>query len=134
MKTKTKAFCTQFSNGIVASGVKIGSEASAEVQLIKEYGLIAQLSGDSEIKTGFILNDHKQGQKYKQGQTLACRILDVDPKKKIVDLKEVDKNMKVEGKAVKKGQTCKGNIELNKEAYAIVSMKTNRSQLGLCLL
>lgn len=58
---------------------------------------------------------------------MSCRVLDVDPKKKIVDLKEVDQTLKAEGKAVKKGQSCKCIIELNKEAYAIVSMKANRA-------
>lgn len=56
MKVKTQAFCSQFANGIEASGIQLGQGVEAEVQLIKEYGLIAQLSTHSEIKTGFILN------------------------------------------------------------------------------
>ena len=109
-------------------------QVKAEVQLVKDYGIIAQIKieGASDFKTGFILNDHKLAQKYKPGQVISCRVLDIDATKKIVDLKEIDKVTEA-SKEFKAGHKSKGIIELNKEGYLVVSLKSNRSVLGVCL-
>jgi len=128
MQALTSAFAGQFARSIAKP---IGQEVQAEIQLVKDYGLIAQIDLGT-YKTGFILNDHKLGTKYKQGQTLTCRVLDLDPAKQIADLKEIAKSSTKETK-VSAGQKLKGIVELNKVGYMIVSVKTNRATLGVCL-
>jgi len=76
---------------LAGSGLKIGQAVEAQVQLVKDYGVIVQIAGESEaggVQTGFIMNDQKSSHKYKQGQTLSCKVLDIDPVKKIADLSE----------------------------------------------
>jgi len=43
------------------------------------------------------------------------------------------KTSKNADKELKTGQKCKAVVELNKESYLIVSIKNNRSLLGLCI-
>jgi len=51
-----------------AEGLRIGDEVECEVQLVKDYGIIAKLNRvEGNVQTGFILNDHKLAQKYKPG-------------------------------------------------------------------
>jgi len=61
------SFAKQYSTGIENSGLQIGSEIQAEVQLVKDYCIIAKLAKNSSVQTGFIMNDQKSKQKYKQG-------------------------------------------------------------------
>lgn len=108
------------------------------MQLVKDYGIIGQISDcqGSEVQTGFILNDHKLKNKYKVGQKLTCKILDIDTSKKIADLKEVQEGTKEEQanhKKIKPDSKQKVIVELNKDGYLIVSLKSNRSILGICL-
>ena len=113
-------------------GVKLGQEIDAQVQLVKDYGIITQIEGEN-VQTGFIINDHKGGQgKYKQGQALKCVILDVDPLKKIADLSE--KTFKKSDKDIKVGSSCKAIVELNKDSYLICSLKNNRKKFGICIM
>jgi ribosomal protein S1 len=113
-------------------GVKLGQEIDAQVQLVKDYGIITQIEGEN-VQTGFIINDHKGGQgKYKQGQALKCVILDVDPNKKIADLSE--KTFKKSDKDIKVGSSCKAIVELNKDSYLICSLKNNRKKFGICIM
>lgn len=89
-----------------------------------------------DTKTGFILNDHKLSSKYKIGQKLVCRVLDIDTQKKIADLKELPKGTAAEEpnlKKIKVDSKQKVVIELNKDEYFVVSFKNQRHVLGLCL-
>ena len=96
---------------------------------MKDYGIIVQLENN---QTGFIINDHKLNQKYKQWQSLKCIVLDVDPEKRIVDLSE--KAFKNTEKSIKNVHSYKGIVELNKDNYLIVSIKNNRKKFGVCIL
>ena len=108
---------------------------------MKDYGIIAQITSEtSGIQTGFILNDHKLSSKYKPGQSLKCRVLDIDYSKKIADLKELSDKTSGEvvikassKKAMKPEHKTKAIVELNKEGYLVVSVKSSRSTLGLCI-
>lgn len=125
-------FCTKFSKNLKEMGVKLGQEIDAQVQLVKDYGIITQIEGEN-VQTGFIINDHKGGQgKYKQGQALKCVILDVDPLKKIADLSE--KTFKKSDKDIIVGSSCKAIVELNKDSYLICSLKNNRKKFGICIM
>lgn len=64
---------------------KVGQTVIAEVQLVKDYGLIVNV--DSQY-TGLIVNEHKSGTKYKAGKKIDCVVLDIDAEKKIIDLSE----------------------------------------------
>ena len=114
--------------------LKLGQLIKAEVQLVKDYGIITQIkSKDESIKTGFILNDHKLGQKYKPGQTVHCRVMDIDQVKKIADLKEVKADTADEDtKTFKEGAKVKAIVELNKEGYLVLALKNARHKLGIC--
>jgi ribosomal protein S1 len=91
------------------------------------------LTEGHEVKTGFILNDHKLQSKYKTGMKLKCRVLDVDFDKKIADLKEISDKQTEEGsKTFKPDQKVKVIVEINKEGYLVVSLKSQRQTLGLC--
>jgi ribosomal protein S1 len=82
------------------------------------------------------LNDHKIGGKYKAGQKLTCRVLDVDSVKKIADLKELPKGTEDQGQIktkFKADQKHKVVVELIKDDYLIVSFKNSRATLGICL-
>lgn len=129
------AFAEQYKQSLSSiEGIKIGQQIEAEVQLVKDYGIIAQLSGvESSVKTGFILNDHKLNTKYKPGQILTCRVLDIDAVKKIADLKEIDSSKAPKSKEFKEGERSKAIVELNKEGYLVVALKGNRAALGICL-
>ena len=66
---------------------KIGNYVKVKIDMIKEYGIIVKLK---ERLAGLLirsnlLNDYED---YKVGQTLICRILDVDYEKSIIDLCE----------------------------------------------
>ena len=80
------------------------------------------------------MNDQKAGTKYKQGQTLSCVVLDIDPVKNIADLSEKLLCVKTKDHEVKVGKTYKALVELNKESYLILSIKNNRKKLGICIL
>lgn len=60
-------------------------------------------------------------------------MLDIDSAKKIADLKEVDTTSQKAKKDFKTGQKNKGIVELNKEAYLVVSLKSSRQTIGLLL-
>ena len=132
------SFCKQYGERIQKSGLQVGSEVEAEVQLVKDYGLIAKIKVEesSLVQTGFIMNDQKAKSKYKQGQALRCRVLDIDPTKNIADLSEKLIDIKAKGgaKELADGSKCKAVVELNKESYLIVSIKTNRARIGFCML
>ena len=66
---------------------------------MKDYGIIAKIKAEetSTVQTGFIMNDQKAHSKYKQGQSLRCRVLDIDPVKKIADLSEKLMDIKIKG-------------------------------------
>ena len=77
--------------------LRVGKKVKAQVQLVKEYGLILQLvakegtNNSSDNMTGFIVNDQLAhlDKGYKVGQILSeCIVLDTDPEKHIVDLSE----------------------------------------------
>ena len=53
-------FCSKFSKNLKEMGVKLGQEIDAQVQLVKDYGIITQIEGEN-VQTGFIINDHKGG-------------------------------------------------------------------------
>lgn len=73
LMSQVGAFAQQYHQSLEqAAPLKVGEQVEAEVQLIKDYGLIVALKLDSDVKTGFILNDHKLSQKYKPGQKLTC--------------------------------------------------------------
>lgn len=68
-----------------------------------------------------------------------CRVLDIDPVKRIVDLSErlaLASGQKTSSKDFEAGRRCTANIELNKESYIIVSVKgPNKNYgIGICLL
>jgi ribosomal protein S1 len=134
-KVQASAFAEQMSLCMLGTeGLKIGDEVQCEVQLVKDYGIIAKMVGvEGNVQTGFILNDHKFGQKYKSGQSLTCRVLDIDISKKIADLKEVETSKSHTQKDFKLDQTQKGIVELNKDGYIVVSLKSCRTTLGICL-
>ena len=61
----------------------------------------------------------------------------MDPVKKIADLSEKLVNTKAPksgGKELQVGAQCKAIVELNKEAYLIVSIKNDRSKICLCIM
>ena len=77
--------------------MRVGQKVKAQVQLVKDYGLILQLvakdstNNSSNNMTGFIVNDQLAhlDKGYKVGQVLSeCIVLDTDPEKHIVDLSE----------------------------------------------
>lgn len=45
-------------------GLNLGQEIDANVQLVKDYGIIVKMEGEN-VQTGFIINDHKEGKKHK---------------------------------------------------------------------
>ena len=99
--------------------------------------------------TGFIVNEQKlkSDKVYKIGETvLDCIVLDIDFEKQIVDLSERLVNQQLEDskelasqkKQAKKNQQqqsfVKAVVELNKERYLVISLKSNRSKIGVCIL
>ena len=72
--------------------------------------------------------------KYKVGQSLTCRVLDVDKSKNIVDLKEVSSDEKAPKKSVELKVSAKkavnATVELDKDDYMVLSVK---NALGVCL-
>ena len=60
----------------------------------------------------------------------------MDPVKKIADLSEKlvnTKSLKNSDKELQVGTQCKAIVELNKETYLIVSIKSDRSKICLCI-
>ena len=99
--------------------------------------------------TGFIVNEQKlkSDKVYKIGETVVdCIVLDIDFEKQIVDLSERLVNQQLEEskeltsqkKQAKKTQQqqsfVKAVVELNKERYLVISLKSNRSKIGVCIL
>ena len=112
------------------------------MQLAKEYGLILDIPNQDDEEsqlTGFIVNEQKKSSKaYKQGAKVKCIVLDVDAEKKIVDLSErlvaqESADAKADDKKSKK-EYQKAIVELNKDEYLIISLKNDRSKIGVCLL
>jgi len=138
---QVKTFGQLASNAQKSLGVKIGMTVDATVQLVKDYGLILEINdlegADSEL-TGFIVNEQKAtGKNYKIGAKLRCMVLDVDPDTKIVDLSErlVKEGAKNETSSSKAGKELqKAVVELSKDNYLVVSLKSQRSRVGVCLL
>ena len=114
---------------MLSGDLKMGDEVQTEVQLVKDYGVIVKIKD----QTGFIISEQQASKKYKPGQQLTCKVLDVDPVKKIADLSEKLASMKSSGKTIAVGSTGKAVIELLKDNYAILSFKSNRKALGLCI-
>ena len=69
--------------------IKIGQQVKAEVQLVKDYGLILSVEGLSDELKGFIANEQlATGKQYKVGAQLTCVVLDVDTEHKIIEVSE----------------------------------------------
>lgn len=96
--------------------------------MVKEYGLILKVS---EQYTGFIINELiKSDKKFKPGASIEATLLDIDCDKKMLDLSERvvikdTKSVKDKSKAV---------VELTKDSYMIVSLKSDRQKFGVVLL
>ena len=91
--------------------------------------------------TGFIVNEQKLNTEktYKVGEVISdCVVLDIDFEKKIVDLSERlvsnEESKKAKKKDAKQEGFQKAVVELNKEKYLVVSLKADRSRVGLCVL
>lgn len=69
---------------------------------------------------------------YKKGQVLECRLLDVDSEKKIIDLSEKLGNAESQDSSKKMGN--KVLVELVKENYLVVTLKSNRCQVGVIIM
>jgi len=68
---------------------------------------------------------------------LKCRVLDIDPVKKIADLSEKlgnSKTLKSSNKEFKSGSETKAIVELNKDNYLITTLKNDRSKICLCVV
>lgn len=85
----------------------------------------------SEQYTGFIINELiKSDKKFKPGASVEATLLDIDCDKKMLDLSERvvikdTKSVKDKSKAV---------VELTKDSYMIVSLKSDRQKFGVVLL
>lgn len=125
-----KAFCEQ-----MGPSACIGQTVKADVQLVKDYGVIVKISGNDELATGFIINAQTSSKKFKPGHSIKCRVLDVDPTKKMADLSEKLGDVK-EGKKkeAKVGDEHKAIVELNKDSFVVMSLKSDRSKIGFCIL
>ena len=116
--------------------VKLGMQVTAKVQLVKDYGLILSVDGFQDDLTGFIANEQLATSKqYKIGTSISCIVLDVDTDKKIIELSE---RLTTDG-ATKDIQTklkdnVKAIVEMNNERYLVVTLKNQRSTIGVCLL
>ena len=66
---------------------------------------------------------------------MKCRVLDIDYSKKIADLKELTEKSSsdVVSKSMNPDHKTKVIVELNKDGYLVVSVKSSRSTLGLCI-
>jgi hypothetical protein len=62
-----------------------------------------------------------------------CRVLDIDPVKKMADLSEKLGVVRNSDKEVKEGTKVRVLVELNKEGYLVVTLKNNRSVVGVCI-
>ena len=119
----------------------IGQKVQAKVQLVKDYGLILDIVGSSGSMTGFIVNEQKlkQDKSYKVGEKISdLVVLDIDFEKKIVDLSERltvnEESKQAKKKDAQQGGFQKAVVELNKEQYLVVSLKADRSKIGVCVL
>ena len=119
--------------------LKIAQKVQAKVQLVKDYGLILGIEGQEEM-TGFIVNEQlKKADKTKKvGDSVSCVVMDIDFDKKIVDLSErlatKDQEETKQAKSAKQTTLQKAVVELNKEQYLVVSLKADRSQIGVSIL
>lgn len=93
--------------------------------------------------TGFIVNQQKKkiDKLYKAGETIVDSIiLDIDYEKKIVELserlvgQEESKQANASKKAPGKTEFQKAVVELNKEQYLVVTLKSDRTKVGVCIL
>jgi len=112
----------------------IGDVVETEVQLVKDYGVIVKVLDQEEVTTGFIINTQTTSKKIKPGQKIRCRVLDVDPIKKMADLSEKLGEVKTSKRDVKVGEEFKAIVELNKESFVILSLKSDKSKIGFCIL
>jgi hypothetical protein len=122
-------------------GVKVGHNHGLSVKMAKDSYILVGSSSESQAVTGFVVEDHcsKEPQKYKAGEQVLCRVLDIDYEKKLADLSQVVSNhqnppinsiLKQSAK-YPVNEAEKAVVELNKESYLIVSLKKNRNMLGL---
>lgn len=128
-EVQISALCEQY----VTSSL-IGDVVETEVQLVKDYGVIVKILDQEEVTTGFIINTQTTSKKIKPGQKIRCRVLDVDPVKKMADLSEKLGEVKTSKRDVKVGEEYKAIVELNKESFVIVSLKPDKSKIGFCIL
>lgn len=128
-EVQISALCEQY----VTSSL-IGNVVEAEVQLVKDYGVIVKILDQEEVTTGFIINAQITSKKIKPGHKMRCRVLDVDPVKKMADLSEKLGEVKTSKRDVKVGEEFKAVVELNKESFVIVSLKSDKSKIGFCIL
>ena len=64
---------------------------------------------------------------------MQCIVLDVDPSKRIADLSEKLTTVKTKTAKPQVNFIQKAIVELNKDQYLIVSMKSSRKTLGICM-
>ena len=64
---------------------------------------------------------------------MQCIVLDVDPSKRIADLSEKLTTVKTKSAKPQVNFIQKAIVELNKDQYLIVSMKSSRKTLGICM-
>ena len=116
--------------------VKLGMQVTAKVQLVKDYGLILSVDGFQDDLTGFIANEQLATSKqYKIGTSISCIVLDVDTDKKIIELSErLTTNDATKDIQTKLKDNVKAIVEMNNERYLVVTLKNQRSTIGVCLL
>jgi len=110
----------------------IGTTVTGVVQSKKSYGVIVDLQDDV---TGFINSDHLSPEvgACSPGDTVECRVMDADWRKRIVDLTSRSDLMKgrydpSRSKKRKKASGLQGSVILVKDAYNIVAI-ANKTQL-----
>jgi translation initiation factor 2 alpha subunit (eIF-2alpha) len=109
-------------------------KVTATVQLVKDYGLIVAIEKYADL-TGFVVNEQKLSpdKQYKEGQKLDCIVLDCDTEKAIVDLSERLSTSKQSEESSKKSAQ-KAFVEVVKDQYLVVTLKSNRSKVVACIL
>ena len=115
--------------------VRLGMQVTAKVQLVKDYGLILSVDGFQDELTGFIANEQLASSKqYKAGASLSCIVLDVDTDKKIIELSERLSTDGASKEASKQKENLKSLVEMNNERYLVVTLKNQRTKIGVCIL
>eukprot|EP01052_Picozoa_sp_SAG31_P017910 SAG31_NODE_1247_length_9127_cov_2.629929_3_plen_1785_part_00 len=108
------------------SNMSIGAKIEGRVEDKRYGGIIVDL-GD-EV-TGFVKQEHCVGVECEIGKTISGRILDIDPKKRIVDLTvmpdllqdvKTKKVRKRQSSTTKVGLTTRGSVLLVKTGYAVI--------------